>query len=98
MTVSGTGHIASLWLRDLTGEAIVDALIGAVYLIIGIGLFGQSRFTLFMGIIIPAGGAWYVFRYLPYGEPIYEARMTIDAMVILCSAFTLWQARHDPSV
>ena len=97
MTLSGAGHIAALWLRELSGNAVIDALIGAVYLITGIGLFGQSRFTLFMAMVLPATGIYYVLRYFPGGVPIYELRIATDTIVILCSAVTLWQVRRDPS-
>ena len=40
MCLSGLGQIAALWLRELTGTALVDGLLGTVYLVIGIGLFG----------------------------------------------------------
>lgn len=96
MTLSGTGHIAALWLRELGGTAVIDALIGAVYLITGIGLFGQSRFTLFMAMVLPAMGIYYVLRYFPGDVPIYELRVATDTIVILCSAITLWQVRRDP--
>ena len=53
MCLSGLGQIAALWLRELTGTALVDGLLGTVYVVIGIGLFGHSRFSLFMAIVIP---------------------------------------------
>ena len=98
ITLSGTGQVAALWLRELNGAAVTDALLGAVYLIIGIGLFGQSRFTLFTAIVIPAAAAWYVLTWFPQLGPIYNARLATDAIVALCSAVALWQLRHAPSV
>lgn len=97
MLLSGSGQVGSLWTRDLTGVAVIDALLGAVYLIIGIGLFGQSRFTLCMAILIPAACAWYVFSTFPYSEAVYAVRLATDAMVILLSVLVLWQVRNDPS-
>ena len=32
ITLSGIVHIAALWLRELNGAALADALLGAVYL------------------------------------------------------------------
>lgn len=98
ITSSGIGQIAALWLRDLNGTAVIDALLGAVYLITGIGLFGQSRFTLFMAIVIPAAAAWYVLSYFPGAGPVYEARVAVDGLVIVCSVIVLWQVRNDPSI
>lgn len=98
ITLSGTCQVAALWLRELTGASVIDALLGAVYLIIGIGLFGQSRFTLFMAIVVPAASTWYVLTRFPGLGPIYEARLATDSIVILCSLVVLWQVRHQPSV
>ena len=96
MILSGSTLVAALWLRELTGAAVIDALLGAVYLIIGIGLFGQSRFTLFMAMVVPAATAWYLSRTLPQADPVYNARFAIDALVVLFSALVLWQVRNEP--
>ena len=98
ITLSGIGHIAALWMRALTGAALLDALLGAVYLIIGIGLFGQSRFTLFMAIVIPAIVAGFLYRTLPAPNHVDNARMAVDAVVVLCSVIVLWHVRNNPSV
>ena len=98
ITFSGTGLIAALWLRDLTGTALADALLGAVYLIIGIGLFGQSRFTLFMAIVIPATAAGFLLNALPHPGQVHTARIAVDAVVVLCSVIVLWNVRNNPSV
>ena len=76
---------------------MIDALLGAVYLIIGIGLFGQSRFTLFMAILVPGAAAWYAAGTVTLPDPIYTARFTVDAMVMLFSLLVLWHVRHQPS-
>ena len=47
VTLSGIAHIAALWHRELTEAALLDALLGSVYLIIGLGLYGQSFGTLY---------------------------------------------------
>jgi hypothetical protein len=96
--LSGVAQIAALWLRDLTGAALADALLGAVYLIIGIGLFGHSRFSLFMAIVIPIWASGMLFFTQPQVEPIYTLRIATDAMVALFSAIVLWQVRNNPSV
>jgi hypothetical protein len=98
ITLSGIGHIATLWLRDLTGGVLTDALLGAVYLIIGIGLFGQSRFTLFMAIVIPAAAAGLLLYAFPNPGQVHTARLAVDAAVILCSTIVLWHVRNNPSV
>ena len=76
----------------------MDALLGSVYLIIGLGLYGISRFTLFMAIIVPVTTSAYMLRAFPYGGPAYDARLAIDAVVVFASLVTLWQVRNNPSV
>ena len=98
ITLSGIGMIAALWLRELTGAALIDALLGTVYLIIGIGLFGQSRFALSMAIVIPATAAALLLNALPDPEQVHTARIICDAIVVACSTIVLWHVRHNPSV
>jgi hypothetical protein len=98
LTLSGIAHIAALWLRELNGAALADALLGAVYLIIGIGLFGQSRFSLFMAIVIPAAAAALVLNAFPEHDDIYRTRIAVDAIVILSCTVVLWSVRKNPSV
>lgn len=96
ITLSGIGQVALLWFRDLTGGAVVDALIGVVYIIIGIGLQGQSRFTLFVAIAVPAAAATMVLETTPEGalSSLQIGRLGIDAAVILCSALVLANTRE----
>lgn len=98
ISLSGATLVATLWLRELTEIAVVDALAGAVYLILGIGLFGQSRFSLFMGIIIPASAAAVIWWTLQPLEQVYKLRITVDAAVVLFSLLALWHVRHNESV
>lgn len=73
-------------------------MIGAVYLIIGIGLFGQSRFTLFMAILIPAAAAAYFASTYPGASQLYIARLAVDGIVAVASLLVLWSVRNNPSV
>jgi hypothetical protein len=100
ITVSGAGLIALLWFRELTGAALIDALVGTVYLYIGIGLLGQSRFTLFVAIAVPATALGMVLRETPLAElnSLQLARAGIDAAVILIATIVLWRVRNQPSV
>jgi hypothetical protein len=98
MCLSGLGQIAALWLRELTGTALADGLLGTVYLVTGIGLFGHSRFSLFMAIVIPAAASAVLLYTVPRPEPVYTLRIAVDAAIILLSAMVLWQTRHHPSV
>ena len=98
ITLSGIAHIAALWHRQLTEAALLDALVGAVYLIIGLGLYGRSRFALFMGIVTPAAGVAYTQTHFPDSGAIYSARLGVDAVVVFCCAMVLWRVRNNPSV
>ena len=100
ISVSGLGLIARLWFRELTEAAVAEALLGTVYLIIGLGLLGQSRFSLFMAIVAPAMGATLLLQFIPLFEmsTLQLARVAIDGLVIMLSAAVLWEVRHDSSV
>jgi hypothetical protein len=95
---SGIGQIAALWLRDLTGLAVADALAGFVYLVIGVGLFGQSRLSLSLGIVIPAAAIALIHYADPQPAQAYRLHSAIDAIVILFCAIELWRVRHNTSV
>ena len=97
ITVSGVGQIAMLWFEELTGAALITALMGVVYIIIGIGLQGQSRFTLFMSIGIPAAAGALVINSAPEGSlnMLQITRLVVDLAVILCSAIVLASTRKS---
>lgn len=98
ITLTGGTLVATLWLRDLTELAVIDACIGGVYLIIGIGLFGQSRFSLFLGVLVPAASIAVIWWTLQPVEPVYRLRMSVDAAVALFSLVALWRVRNRGSV
>ncbi len=98
MCLSGVAQIAALWLRELTGTALVDGLLGTVYLITGIGLFGLSRFSLFVAIVIPAVASGVLLYTAPLPGQVYLLRIAVDAAIVLLSTIVLWQVRHHPSV
>jgi len=100
MTLSGMSHIAELWIHDIELPVIVSALFGAIYLFIGIGLYGQSRFTLFMAIVIPGiGAALALSTYeLSSFSTLGLSQLGADVIVILFSAIVLFSVRKNPSV
>ena len=100
ISASGVAHIAALWFRDLTLEALLAALVGTAYIIIGVGLFGQSRFTLFAAMIIPAAGSALLLQHYDLSQ-LNEPRLlglTVNALVIVICAGVLWRVRNNPSV
>lgn len=96
MFLSGFTHAAQLWLFDIDGPSIVGALVGAFYLIIALGLAGGSRFTLWIGIFIPAAsGTAALLRYMTLGGgSLTLFHVTIDVLVIVSCAYILARTRH----
>jgi hypothetical protein len=95
ITASGAGQVALLWFRDLSAEILIGAFIGVVYIIIGIGLLGQSRFTLFVAIAVPLAAAALLLNVVPGGAPstLQIVRVTIDLVVVVCSTLVLANTR-----
>ena len=98
ISLAGTAHITALWFRELTEVAVLDAVLGAIYLVIGIGLFGRSRFTLFVALVVPAlDAAWMLHRVPPAAlDGVQTARLAVDLLVVLSAALVLarWRARQ----
>lgn len=91
VTASGAGRITSLWFRDLD-EAAVSALIaGSIYLIIGIGLFGQSRFALFVAIAMCATTAFFLLQRheLSQLQPAQQLAILADGLTVACCSAVL---------
>ena len=98
MCLSGTAQVAALWLRELTGTALIDGLWGTVYVIIGIGLYGHSRFSVYMGAVIPSAAASILIYTLPHTEQAYNLRIAVDVVIVLLCLVVLWESRHHPKV
>jgi hypothetical protein len=100
ITIIGFSHIAELWFIDLSRETLLLALLGAVYLFIGIGLFGRSRFTLFLAMILPAAGIALALQLDPIESMSTMALLRIisSLLVIALSTTVLWAVRNNPSV
>ncbi len=96
MLLSGCSHIGQLWFVELDAAAMIGALFGMFYLLIGLGLAGQSRFTLWIAIVMPVAGAFGAFQRLnPQSlEPLLVWHMFADFLVILICAFILFETRH----
>ena len=98
VTFSGAGRVASLWFRELNQQAVAALLLGTVYLIIGIGLFGQSRFTLFVAIGVCSLVALYTLRSIAVLEPLQQVGLATDLITIVLSTTVLWHIRSRPSI
>ena len=100
ITLIGCSHIAELWFIDLSRETLLLALLGAVYLFIGIGLYGRSRFTLFLAMVLPAAGIALALQLDPIESMSAMALLRIisSLLVIALSTTVLWSVRNNPSV
>ena len=100
LTLSGISHIATLWIRDIDLAALLGASFGAVYLFVGIGLYGQSRFALFTAIILPGIGAGLALKAseLSPFSTLGLSQLGVDFIVITFSAVVLFAVRNNPSV
>ena len=100
ITACGISHIAELWFRDIDIAALAGALFGASYLIIGIGLYGQSRFVLFLAILLPAAGVRLALNsaHIEALNLLGAAQLGSAAMVIILSALVLYAVRNQPSI
>lgn len=97
ITASGLVQVASLWFRPLDEIAVAALLLGAAYLIIGIGLFGQSRLTLFLAILVPAAVAVLTLRQVETLSSLQSTSMVAELLAIVLAAVVLWQVRNRPS-
>jgi hypothetical protein len=95
ITVSGIGQVALLWFSDLNANTLIGAFVGVVYIIIGIGLQGQSRFTLFVAIAVPLAAAALLLNVVPGGasSTLQIVRLTVDLLVVACSVLVLANTR-----
>ncbi len=100
LSLSGISHIAGLWLHDINTPLLVSVLFGAIYLFIGIGLYGQSRFALVTAIWFPTLGAGLaLFTYsLGSFSTLGLAQLAIDIIVVILSIIVLFRVRNNPSV
>ena len=100
LTISGVNHIALLWVRDINLPLLASVLFGAVYLFIGIALYGQSRFSLFTAMVIPAMGATWALTHAPLASfsTLGLGLLGMDFIVIVFSAVVLFAERNKPSV
>ncbi len=51
-TLSGLGQCLSLWFLPTDPALLLTAALGTLYLLLGLGLFGTSRFSLVLAIVL----------------------------------------------
>lgn len=94
--ISGAAQISLLWVLDLGAPVLGVAFAGCVYLLLALGLFGVSRFALFVAVILPAFRALYAWNPLAVVE-WEQLRTVVDLVVAMTALLLFWQARHRPT-
>ena len=89
--LSGALQVAALWLLPTTMTQLLVALCGAFYLLLALGLFGVSRFSLFLGIVAPGLRAWFSLWPLPI-EVWEQLRILVDCAIALGCIPVLWSS------
>ncbi len=99
VTAAGITQIALLWFAPLTSDQVAIAGWGAVYLFVGLGLFGISRTALVLGVILPSlrAGSTLLSLTLPEISQLDFLLLAGDFLVALMCAVVFLRLRHLPS-
>jgi hypothetical protein len=96
VTAAGLAQVAMLWVFDLGAPVLLTALAGGCYLLLGLGLYGVSRFALALAAAACGARAWLAFAPVPV-HSWEQLRTGVDLLVTVCALGLLWQARHTPT-
>lgn len=88
-TVSGAGQCFALWLLPTTPMLLLSAWIGTLYLFLALGLFGNSRLSLFLAVSLPPLRAWLAVEPLPIDAWEFLRTACDLAIAALCLS-ALW--------
>lgn len=95
--VSGAGQCFSLWLLPVTPALLATAALGALYLLLALGLFGISRLSLLLAVAILPLRSW--FALYPLDIEAWEfLRVAADLTIALLCLPVLWASldyRHE---
>lgn len=96
VSLSGVTHVAQLWFREIDESSLFTALVGMVYLLLGLGLSGQSRFTLWACGITTLAAAGYGVSLLTPSAPdaLLVWHITADAIAGPLCLYTLYRTRY----
>jgi hypothetical protein len=91
--LAGASQASALWLLPTTPTLLMTALVGAAYLLLALGLFGISRFSLFLGATLPLIRAWFGFWPLPIAA-WEHLRIATEVAIALGCAVLVWSSLH----
>ncbi|MEM6484087.1 MAG: hypothetical protein AAF662_03750 [Pseudomonadota bacterium] len=93
-TVSGLFQCAALWLLPITPALLLSALAGSLYVLLGLGLFGVSRFSLALAIAVPATRCW--MGWFPIEVGLWDTVRDLSDIVISLVCLPLFWKSLDP--
>lgn len=96
LTLSGLWQVSVLWMLELNATTLGIALCGCIYLILGLGMFGVSRFALFITAAATTARALLGWNPMPILE-WEQLRLLVDVVSACCTAYLFWQSRHAPT-
>jgi hypothetical protein len=88
-SLSGLSQAWSLWFLPTTPTLLMTALCGAFYLLLALGLFGISRFSLFLAVILPLLRSWLSLWPLPI-DAWEQLRVLSDVAIAATCVPVLW--------
>jgi hypothetical protein len=96
MMLNGVSHVAQLWLRETTAATLLTALGGMYYLLLALGLSGQSRFTLWISAVsVAAGGVLRGGQLAPGApDPTLAWHLSLDLVVAALCLYILVRTRY----
>lgn len=94
--LSAVTHVAQLWFVELDAPTMFAALFGIFYFLLGLGLAGQSRFSLWLGLAVPAIGsaaAW-VRLSMGLGSGLAYFHIFADLLIMALCLYIVIRTRH----
>ena len=97
MLLSGISHVAQLWFNPLDTPVLISALFGMMFLLLSLGLSGQSRFTLWITIfaVILNGISGGTELDMQHVEPVLAWHLAVDLVVALLCVYIVFRTRYS---
>jgi len=87
--LAGCLAVANLWLVPLTGASLLEAGRGVILLLLGIGLMGTAKLSLFLTLLVALAG----LDFFTARTDIPAALTVIEVCLISTAAFALATSR-----
>ena len=93
----GVWQVALPWFQPLSTATLVSAAMGAVYLIIALGLYGTSRFALLLAAGVAIAHAITLEMLGTTSSPQHRWLVTADCIMAITALIVVWHLRHQQS-